>query len=135
LIKEIYEPPTNGISESDVASEENGYVNIGVTLSIYTGMKKTHGQVITDAKYRMEIFKDLDRINFDGFDSLHLKRNGRPKKIDLAEHPRLPTGELLYSTNLVQVTYIAKIPMGVIPEIYEKHKDNADIQDGRFYSL
>lgn len=126
--------PIIGLTESD-ATNQKSTVSVDVNLSIFTGMRKAHGQVISDAKYLMNVVKELEKIGFYGFSRLYLERNGRFERTSLTESTRLPTGQLLHATDRIQVSYVTKIPNEMIPEIYEQHKQEFKGGQHSFYRV
>jgi len=121
--------PIIGLTESDVTNQGSS-ICVDVVLSIFTGVRKPHGQVISDAKYLMGVVKELGKIGFYGFPRLYLERNGHFERTPLTGPTRLPTGQILGATDRIQVSYVTKIPDAMIPGIYEQHKH--EFKDGQF---
>jgi len=109
------QPYTNG--------QGNGLAEVRADIIIFTGLRKVHGQILSDHKYWSDTLHRLKQIPFDGLypaNGLCLRRCGNPESTYLTQHGISPNGILLPSTHRVQATYTTHLPRGVLLETYQR---------------
>lgn len=103
--------------------QDNGCVKFSVDVSMFTGLEKKGGQVISDHKYLSSVLKGLKRIDGIGpYDGLHFERKRDPESTDLtkSKQPNKP-----HYPYLVKAIYVAELTKDTLSAIYVEQKQLA----------
>lgn len=105
------------------AARQGDSVEVSVDISMFTGLERKGGQIISDHKYLSGALKDLKRIDGIGpYDGLHFERKRDPEIIDLTRSKQPDKPPYPY---LVQAMYTAKLTKDTLLATYEEQKQLA----------
>ena len=108
-------------------SVQDGSVDVTAQVSIYTGLRKVHGQVISDHGSWSGILRNLNDIPFGLFpdNGYHLRRSNNPESSYLPQCERTPNGIIVPSTHRVQATYVMRAAKEMFMKAYQMQTQKA----------
>ena len=108
-------------------SVQDGSIDVTAQVLIYTGLRKAHGQVISDHGSWSGILRNLNSIPFGLFpdNGYHLRRSNNPESSYLPQRERTPNGIIVPSTHRVQATYVMRAAKEMFMKAYQMQTQRA----------